>query len=146
LNTALQARPSTVQLPWDRNISHTYLMGQESSLKSCQSLILKEIFRPFWNRDINCWVYKRSPQVTALCHIIAVNKNFFLGALEKLRKATISLVRSVRPHGTTRLPLEGFSCNAIFEDFAEIWREFSSFIKIWQEKRVLYITTYVHLR
>ena len=32
-----------------------------------------------------------------------------LGAFAKLRKATISFVVSVRPHGTTRFPLEGFS-------------------------------------
>ena len=32
-----------------------------------------------------------------------------LGAFAKLRKATISFVMSVRPHGTTRLPLDGFS-------------------------------------
>jgi hypothetical protein len=32
----------------------------------------------------------------------------FLGAFSKLRKATISFVMSVRPHGTTRLPLDGF--------------------------------------
>jgi hypothetical protein len=32
-----------------------------------------------------------------------------LGAFAKLRKANISFVISVRPHGTARLPLEGFS-------------------------------------
>jgi hypothetical protein len=32
-----------------------------------------------------------------------------LGAFSKLRKATISFVVSVRPHGTTRLLLGGFS-------------------------------------
>jgi len=32
-----------------------------------------------------------------------------LGALVKLRKATIGFVMSVRPHGTTRPPLDGFS-------------------------------------
>ena len=43
--------------------------------------------------------------------------DWFLGAFAKLRKATISLVMSVRqsvrqpvrPHGTPRLPLAGFS-------------------------------------
>ena len=34
----------------------------------------------------------------------------FLGAFAKFRKGTVSLVMSVRPHGTTtRLPLDGFS-------------------------------------
>jgi hypothetical protein len=32
-----------------------------------------------------------------------------LGAFAKLQKATISYVMSVCPHGTTRLPLDGFS-------------------------------------
>ena len=31
----------------------------------------------------------------------------FVGAFEKVRKATISFVMSVRPYGTTRLPLNG---------------------------------------
>jgi hypothetical protein len=36
----------------------------------------------------------------------------------------------VRPHGTSRLPLDGFSWNFIFEDFSKICRENSGFIKI----------------
>jgi len=36
-----------------------------------------------------------------------MNKTF-LGTLIKLRKATLSYVMSVRPHGTILLPLEGF--------------------------------------
>jgi len=41
----------------------------------------------------------------------------FLGAFAKLRKASISFIMSVRPHGSTRLPLDGFSRNFIFEVF-----------------------------
>jgi hypothetical protein len=33
----------------------------------------------------------------------------FLGAFAKLRKAAFSFVMSVRPHGTTRLTMDGFS-------------------------------------
>ena len=40
---------------------------------------------------------------------------------------------SVLLHGTTRLPLDGFSWNLIFEFFSKICRENSSFVKIWQE-------------
>jgi len=44
-----------------------------------------------------------------------------MGAFTKLRKATISFVMSVlppaRPHGTTRLPLDGFPRNLIIEYF-----------------------------
>jgi hypothetical protein len=65
----------------------------------------------------------------------------FLGAFAKFRKATISVVMSVclsvPRHGTTRLPLDGFSLNLIFEDFWKCVEKNSSFIKIWQEKRVL---------
>jgi hypothetical protein len=42
-----------------------------------------------------------------------------LGAFAELQKATISCIMSrpsVSPHGTTRLPLDGFSWNLIFED------------------------------
>jgi len=40
---------------------------------------------------------------------------------------------SVRPHGTTRLPRDGFSWNSILEYLSKICREKSSFIKTWQE-------------
>jgi hypothetical protein len=40
-----------------------------------------------------------------------------LGLLAKLRKVTINFVMSVRLYGTTRLPLDRFSLNLIFEDF-----------------------------
>ena len=41
----------------------------------------------------------------------------FFGAFAKLRKATISLVMSVCPHGTILLPMDGFWLNLIFELF-----------------------------
>jgi hypothetical protein len=47
----------------------------------------------------------------------------FLGAFAKLSKATISFVMyvrpSVHPHGTTRLPLDGFSWHLIFVYFSK---------------------------
>jgi hypothetical protein len=52
----------------------------------------------------------------------------FIGAFALLRKA--SSCPSVRPHRITRLPLEGISCNFIF-DFLKICRENWSFTKIW---------------
>jgi hypothetical protein len=64
----------------------------------------------------------------------------FLGAFEKLRKITISFVMSVHlpaclsvcpsflPHGTTRLPLDGFALNLIFDYFWKICRENSRLI------------------
>ena len=68
-----------------------------------------------------------------------------LGAFAKLRKATIRFVvflcPSVRLHGTTRLPLDGFSLNLIFEYFSRNCLENSTFIQIWQEWRALYMNT-----
>ena len=61
----------------------------------------------------------------------------FLGAFTKLRKATINLLMSVRPHGTTRLPLDGFLLNLVYEHFSKICWENSSFVKIGPEWRVL---------
>jgi len=40
---------------------------------------------------------------------------------------------SVRPHGTTQLPLDGFAWNFIFKCFSNICWENSSFIKNRQE-------------
>jgi len=68
----------------------------------------------------------------------------FLGASAEMRKATINVVNvrlSVRPHGTARLPLDGFSWNLIFEDVAKTYVENSRFIEIGQEWRVLYMKT-----
>ena len=42
---------------------------------------------------------------------------FFRGTFAKLRKTSISFVMSVRPRATTRLPLDGFWLNLIFELF-----------------------------
>jgi hypothetical protein len=53
------------------------------------------------------------------------NLNNILGALAKLRKAPIGLrhdCQSVRPNGTTQLPLEGSSLNFISEYFSKICR------------------------
>jgi len=62
---------------------------------------------------------------------------FFLDAFAKFRKATVSVVMSVRlsvcPHGTTRLPLDGFSWNLIFERVSKICRGNPSYIKTGQE-------------
>jgi hypothetical protein len=44
---------------------------------------------------------------------------------------------SVCPHGTTRIPQNGFSWDSIFEDFFKTaCPENSGFVKMWQEKRV----------
>jgi hypothetical protein len=55
----------------------------------------------------------------------------------KLRNVTVSFAMSVvrpslHPHGITRLPLDGFSLNLIFQYFSKICRGNQSYIKIWQ--------------
>jgi len=70
------------------------------------------------------WVY---------CEVVSehyVGKMQFLGAFAKLRNAIISFVMSVCPHGTTRLPLDGFSWNLVFEYFSKFRRENSSVYEI----------------
>jgi hypothetical protein len=62
----------------------------------------------------------------------------FLDTFAKLRKATVSFM-FVRPHGTTWLPLDGFSWNLIYEDFMKICRENSSFNKGFYTWRPIHI-------
>jgi len=61
------------------------------------------------------------------------NQAMVFGAFAKSRKTTIGFVISaclLGPHGTTGLPLGGFSLNLIFEFYWKIWRDNSGFIKI----------------
>ena len=51
------------------------------------------------------------------------------------RRLIASSCLSVRPYGTTRLPLHGFLRKFIFEYFSKICRKDSSFTKIWQNNR-----------
>ena len=60
-----------------------------------------------------------------MSHLLAVLPDFphiFLGVVKKLRIETVSFM-SVRPHGTTRLSLDGFSSNLIFKYFWKICNE-----------------------
>jgi hypothetical protein len=72
-----------------------------------------------------------------------------LGAFAKLHKTTVSIVMSVclivGPHGTTRLPLDGFSWNKMSEYFSKVHRENKSSTKIRQVSRLLYLQNTVHL-
>ena len=86
------------------------------------------------------------------CIITAVNSsqiepiyfhfNQFFDAFGKLRVAIISFVMTVSlsifPHGTTLLPLDGFSWNLKFEHFSKMFPWNSSLMKIWEECRLFY--------
>jgi hypothetical protein len=74
------------------------------------------------------------------CYVSDKLVRLFLGALANCqkKKATDSFVMSVRPslrqHGTTRLPLDGFSWHLRGFFFSKISREhWRSLIEIWQE-------------
>ena len=70
----------------------------------------------------------------------------------KIAKTTISSVMSicvsVRPHGSTRLPLGGFPQNLIFEYFSKLCRKIKISLQLDKNNvRVLYVATccmYVH--
>ena len=71
----------------------------------------------------------------------------FSGAFAKLQKVVISIVMSVClslrpsvcPHGTTRLPLDGFSWNLIFEYvFWSPWRKFRFYWNRTRRTRILH--------
>jgi len=63
-------------------------------------------------------------------HFEARSQNCETGLLASV----MSVCPFVHAHVTTRLPLDGFSWNLIFEDFSKICRENLSFIKIGQTK------------
>ena len=52
----------------------------------------------------------------------------FLDAFVKLRLLTSPRL-SVRPYGTTQLPLDGFSWNFIFGHFSKLWRKIKVSLK-----------------
>jgi hypothetical protein len=72
------------------------------------------------------WIFSSAPgDTTAVvafrCSRCVLCTLSFLDAFTKLRKKRLASSRlSVRPHGTTRLPLDGFSLNLICEYFSKI--------------------------
>jgi len=87
---------------------------------------------------MKCVLYEDTTTTTATTRILTNSDITLQARSQNCGKATISFVVSVclsvssfaRPHGTTRLPLDGFSWNLIFEDFSNIRLENSSFIDI----------------
>jgi hypothetical protein len=69
-------------------------------------------------------------------YVLATEGIMFLGTFPNCEKrilasSCLSASLSV-PHGTTRLPVDGFSWNVLFEDFSQV-EKIQSFLKIWQE-------------
>jgi hypothetical protein len=61
--------------------------------------------------------------VSETLHVSFIGLTVLIDAFAKLCKATVSFVMSVRPHGTTRLPLGVFSWNLISDCFSIICGE-----------------------
>ena len=84
-----------------------------------------------------------------MLHVALPGSVRFLGAFANLQIATlsfiISLCSSVRAHGTTLLPLHGFSWKLIFAYIFNICRENSHLNEIWQEWLVIYIKTNLYV-
>jgi hypothetical protein len=74
-------------------------------------------------RRIRVWREMPLLQILVLCGFRRVSRN--------CGKMTVSFVMSVRPRGTARLPLDGFSWNLI-SFVSKICLESSSVLKIWQ--------------
>jgi len=75
-------------------------MGWESSWRGCRTQRLLPLQK-----------YLPHTVIVPAADVLAdgLLEPIFVGAFEKLRKVTIRFVASVRPHGTTLFPLDGFS-------------------------------------
>jgi hypothetical protein len=113
-----------ISFPWKAAVEIGCHTWEGSVIVFCRPAVQKQIF------DL-----PRSHTGCAVCNCVIVGQCQYwmspIGAFAKLRKATIGFVMSVCPHGTTRVPLDGFSWSLIFESYSKICRENSSFIKIW---------------
>jgi hypothetical protein len=109
-------------------ITQNYLTGMEECRKIMPYTIvemrakIRTTYLPYTSRE-RCH-YAKFPGL--------LRHSRFLDTFPKLRKATINFL-SVCPHGTTRLPLDGFSWNLIFEYFSKICWVNSSFTKTGQK-------------
>ena len=90
------------------------------------------------------------PKSSCMTHSFPFSVTQFLGAKANLRKATISFVISIRLSvhmeqlGSHWMDFHEIWYSCVFF-FSKIWREISSYIKIWQEWRVLYMKANVNL-
>ena len=77
-------------------------------------------------------VTHKARRMNGRCLNISVS---FCGRFRKIAEKKTQMrhiYQSICSHGTTRLPLDGFSWNLIFENFSKIYEKYSSFIKNWQ--------------
>jgi len=95
--------------------------------------------------SVRCWVHSdvqsghkkvqgQKPLICIFASLLSSDTGrYFVGAPVKLRKASVSLVTSVLPDGTTRHPVDGLSYDFTFENFSTMCGEHSSIFKFRQE-------------
>ena len=112
----------TTQTLWELTITWPTFKHSVRTAQATLSVSVMKIIQLmlYWKKIAVCSQISKK-DINTLCGQFVE----FLGAFVKLRKATISFVTSVfacpsaRPQGTTRLQLDGFSWNFIFEHFFE---------------------------
>jgi hypothetical protein len=94
----------------------TVHVGFVENKVAMRNTMIPSIFRTFTNRStLKRWINGCSSRFRNRRHHKQQESNAFLVAFANLWKATLSFVMSIRPHGTTRFPLDGLSWNIIFE-------------------------------
>jgi len=68
------------------------------------------------------WISEETPIIS-----LYILNGFVFRLVHRIAKNNYQLCH-IRPRGTSRLPLEGFSLNLVFENFPKIYRENSGFI------------------
>jgi hypothetical protein len=124
--------PTCIAVPQPTALPHAPSLVNRSLILKCKANFISLKYKILW-----CYHVSQSNSVSFF-NFEAWSQNF------KKRLLSLSCL-SVHTHGTTRPPLEGFSLNLIFKYLPKICRENSSFIKIWQEWRVLYSQTHVYI-
>ena len=95
----------------------------------CQSTHVSRLCLP---SAFRCYLVIASQNISSFIVIFYMRFVKFLDTFATLRKVNIRFVMSVLTSRTTRLSMDGFSWNLIFEDCLRICRENSGFLKIGQ--------------
>ena len=139
ISFVMSIRPSVCRSVWNNSAPTDRIIkfGISDFSKNCweNSSLIKIRYT---NTYVQWWHHQCLVQIKAVLLIPTyllllkiVNDLFaILDAFAKLWKATVSCVMSVSPNRATRLPLDGFWWNFVFEFLSKPCLENSSFIKI----------------
>jgi hypothetical protein len=149
LSYRLGLRPKTAITPFVLSVVRTILTRPSGFLFGAETVVRK-LSTPLLM--VLCWWTSASLPLLNFHLVIGwilITESFYAPSQTCEKRpwalSCMSLCPSVRPRGTKRLPLDGFSRNLIFEYFSGMCEEYSSLIIIWQKLLVLYMKAYVHL-